>query len=63
MTQSVAHSGLRIYICVFMFFLYIMESESGQMVFYSNGGEEIKPENGNMLKLLAEKKGCETYAR
>lgn len=26
------------------------------MVFHSNGGEEIKPENGKMLKLLAEKK-------
>lgn len=63
MTQSVAHSGLRIYICVFMFFLYIMGSESGQMVFHSNGGEEIKPENGKMLKLLAEKKSHETSAR
>ena len=54
--QSVAHSGLRICICVFMFFLYIMGSGSCQMVFYPNGGEAIKPENGNMLKLLAEKK-------
>lgn len=54
--QNVARNGLRIYICVFMFFLYIMGSESCQMVFYPNGGEAIKPEKGNMLKLLAEEK-------